>query len=197
MSRFYPSRLYLFAGFLAVALAAFSAWCGMRWTPAFFPAAVFAGFAAACFYLASRPVIEIQDDYLKIRAHMIPWSRIVRVDRTGWVSPLVVRLTLDTSREIILIYPGDLDSANNLLRHLRRSCREALIDGVPYRQYWGEVALPKAEATYLPEANIEPVLIPPPRYPLLRPEDEAEVERLFQRLKTVGHLDPKGSADEK
>jgi hypothetical protein len=38
--------------------------------------------------------------------------------------------------------------------------------------------------------------LPSPRYQLLRPEDEAEVERLFQRLKTVGHLDPKAS-DEK
>jgi hypothetical protein len=35
-----------------------------------------------------------------------------------------------------------------------------------------------------------------PRYQLLRSDDEAEVERLFQRLKTVGHLDPKAS-DEK
>jgi len=34
-----------------------------------------------------------------------------------------------------------------------------------------------------------------PRYQLLRPDDEAEVERLFQRLKTVGHLDK--SSDEK
>jgi hypothetical protein len=39
--------------------------------------------------------------------------------------------------------------------------------------------------------------MPSPRYPLLRPEDEAEVERLYQRLKAVGHLDPKNSPDEK
>jgi len=26
-----------------------------------------------------------------------------------------------------------------LLRHLRRYSRDALIDGIPYRQYWGEV----------------------------------------------------------
>jgi hypothetical protein len=36
----------------------------------------------------------------------------------------------------------------------------------------------------------------PYRYPLLRPEDEAEVERLYQRLKTVGRLDSKSSTDE-
>src|SRR5260370_26912808 len=35
-----------------------------------------------------------------------------------------------------------------------------------------------------------------PRYRILRPEDEAEVERLYQRLKTVGNLDQKNSTDE-
>jgi hypothetical protein len=70
---------------------------------------------------------------------------------------------------------------------LRRSSRDALIDGVPYRQYWGEVLAPVAEATQAL----------PPRYRILRAEDEAEVERLYQRLKTVGNLDQKNSADEK
>jgi len=34
-------------------------------------------------------------------------------------------------------------------------------------------------------------LLPGPRYPLLSEADEADAERLYQRLKTVGHLDPK------
>jgi len=72
----------------------------------------------------------------------------------------------------------------SLLRHLRRYSREALLDGVPYGQFWGE---PPSAA---------PKQIPPPRYPLLRPEDEEEVERMLQRLKSVGRLDPRGS-DEK
>ena len=37
----------------------------------------------------------------------------------------------------------------------------------------------------------------PARYRILRPEDEMEVERLYQRLKTVGNLDQKNSTDEK
>jgi hypothetical protein len=36
-----------------------------------------------------------------------------------------------------------------------------------------------------------------PKYRVLRPEDEIEIERLYQRLKTVGHLDPKNSSDDK
>jgi hypothetical protein len=73
-----------------------------------------------------------------------------------------------------------------LLRELRRHSRDALIDGVPYRQYWGEV-LPQGERKQAPT----------PRYRILRPEDEADVERLYQRLKAVGNLDQKNSADEK
>jgi hypothetical protein len=98
-----------------------------------------------------------------------------------------VRITLFDDSRMVLVYPGDLDSCNSLLRHLRRLSRDALIDGVPYRQFWGEVLAPGGDRRQ----------IPPPRYRMLLPEDEAEVERLYQRLKTVGHLDQKNSADEK
>ena len=67
-------------------------------------------------------------------------------------------------------------------------CRDALIDGIPYRQYWGEVLASGGDRKSVP---------PSPRYRILRPEDEAEVERLYQRLKTVGNLDQKNSTDEK
>ena len=62
--------------------------------------------------------------------------------------------------------------------------REALLDGIPYRQFWGEPATPadKKQAA-------------PARYPILRPADEDEVERMFQRLKAVGRLDSR-NADE-
>ena len=44
-----------------------------------------------------------------------------------------------------------------------------------------------------PQAQRPPA---PPPCRLLRPEDEAEVERLYLLLKTVGRLDSKSSADE-
>jgi hypothetical protein len=113
---------------------------------------------------------------------------IRRLDRTGWISPLIVRITLFDDSRLLLIFPGDLDSCNSLLRHLRRLSRDALIDGIPYRQYWGEVLAPAAS---------ERKQVTQPRYRILRPEDEAEVERLYQRLKTVGNLDQKNSTDEK
>jgi len=48
----------------------------------------------------------------------------------------------------------------------------------------------------MPAPSVERRESTPYRYPLLLPEDEAEVERLYQRLKTVGRLDSKSSADE-
>jgi hypothetical protein len=136
---------------------------------------------------AFRPAIEVHEGHLSIGKRHIPWMDIRRLDRTGWISPLILRLTLYDDSRIILIYPGDLDSCNSLLRHLRRFSTDALIDGIPYRQYWGELLAPGAERKQ----------VAPPRYRVLRPEDEAEVERLYQRLKTVGNLDQKNSTDEK
>jgi Protein of unknown function (DUF3093) len=187
VSRYLPSRHYLSAGFIALGLAAFSTWVGFRWHPAFLPAALFVASAAIVLFIAFQPAIEIHEGHLKINKRMIPWNQIRRLDRTGWVSPLVLHVTLLDDERLLLIYPGDLDSANSLLRHLRRYSREALIDGIPYRQFWGEALNAVPERKQLPS----------PKYQLLRPEDEAEVERMFQRLKTVGHIDPKKSSDEK
>jgi hypothetical protein len=131
-----------------------------------------------------QPAIEVYEHHLAIGKRVIPWTDIRRLDRTSWTFPLVVQLTLAGDRKVVVVYPGDIDSGKSLLRHLRRCARNALIDGIPYKQFWGE-ALPSQERRAMAA----------PKYQLLRPEDEAEVERLFQRLKTVGHLDK--SSDEK
>ena len=138
-----------------------------------------------------RPAIEIHEGYFSVGKRIVPWMDvrrldILRLDRAGWISPLMMRVTLFDDTRFTLIYPGDLDACSSLLRHLRRLSRDALIDGIPYRQYWGEV---------LAAGGRNP--LPGPRYRILRPEDEAEVERLYQRLKSVGHLDQKNSTDEK
>lgn len=187
MTRYVPARHYLTFGIVAVALAVFSGWLGLDWMPAFVPALLFAVSAVLLFVLAFRPAIEIHEGYVAVGKRIIPWMDIRRLDRTGWISPLIVRMTFFDDSRFLLVYPGDLDSCNSLLRHLRRLSRDALIDGVPYRQYWGEVLASPGDRKQLPL----------PRYRILRPEDEAEVERLYQRLKTVGNLDQKNSTDEK
>jgi len=135
--------------------------------------------------LAFRPSIEIHETYLAVGRAAIPWNDIRRIDQTGWNAPLAVYLTLADGRRVLVLHPGDLDSSTGLLRHLRRYSREALLDGIPYRQFWGE-ALPPAQTP-------PPKQLPPPRYPLLRPEDEDEVERMFQQLKAAGHIDQRSS----
>jgi hypothetical protein len=187
MTRYLPARHYMWFGITAVGLAVLSGWYGWRFAPAFIPSGLFFLTAVFLFLMAFRPAIEVHEGYLAIGKRVIPWMDIRRIDRSCWISPLVVRVLLFDDTRLRLIYPGDLDSCNGLLRHLRRLSRDALIDGIPYRQYWGEVLAPAAERKQAP----------PPRYRILRPEDEAEVERLYQRLKTVGNLDQKNSADEK
>ena len=186
MTRYVPARYYLWLGIGAIVLAGLCGWLGRLAPLAFVPAGLFLLTAAGLLAMAFRPAIEIHEGYLSIGRRIIPWMDIRRVDRTSRVPPLLVRITLFDDSRLRLIYPGDLDSCNSLLRHLRRLSRDALIDGIPYRQYWGEALAASADRKQAA-----------PRYRILRPEDEAEVERLYQRLKTVGNLDQKNSADEK
>lgn len=189
MTRYLPAPYYFWAGAAAVIVAGACGWIGWQKPLVLIPAAVVAVCAIVLFLMAFRPAIELHEGYLSLGRRIIPWMDIRRVDRpVSWMPPLIVRLTLFDDSRVILAYSGDLDSCNSLLRNLRRLSRDALIDGKPYRQYWGEMLAP-------PPERKQPT--PPPRYRILRPEDEAEVERLYQRLKTVGNLDQKTSADEK
>ena len=169
---------------IAAVGCAFSAWMGLRWTPSWVAAALFLLSSVVVCLLALRPAIEIYESHLTVGRRAIPWKDIRRLDQTGWNAPLAVHLTLAGGQRFLLMYAGDLDSCGSLLRHLRRYSREALLDGVPYRQFWGEAPVPERKQ------------LPAPRYQLLRPEDEEEVERMFQRLKSVGRIDQRGS-DEK
>jgi hypothetical protein len=185
MTRFSPSRNYWTAGLIAIGLAAFSAWCAFRWTPSVIAAILFLLSSGLLFALALRPAIEIHPHHLRLGERTVNWSDIRRVDRTGWLSPLVVYLTMHDQTRLTVIYPGDLESASGLLRLLRRGAHHALIDGVPYREFWAD----PDPADLTPESDPKPLAAP--KYKLLLDEDEAEVERLYQRLKTVGHLDSK------
>jgi hypothetical protein len=188
MTRYEPARHYLWFGIGAVLLAGLAGWFGYAYAPvSYAAAALFLLTAGLLLGMAFRPAIETHEGYLAIGGRVIPWMDIRRLDRTGWISPLIVRITLFDDTRFSLIYPGDIDECNALLRHLRRLSRDALIDGIPYRQYWGEVLATGTE----PRQKIGP------RYRILLPEDEAEVERLYQRLKSVGNLDQKNSTDEK
>jgi len=199
LARFTSSRVYVSLTLFAIGGALFSAWDALRWAPSWIAAGLFAVSALVMAAVTIRPAIEIYETHLGIGRRTIPWRDIRRVDQTGWNTPLVVILTLYDRQRIHLLYSGDLDSSSSLLRHLRRFSREALLDGVPYREFWGELAAvarsSEPSKKSAPESSQNDASAPL-RYPVLRSEDEEEVERLFQRLKSVGHLESK-SSDEK
>jgi len=175
MTRFTPSRSYLVFGMVAVAAAAISVWFALQWPPSWFAVALFSLTAVPLLLLAFRPAIRITDACLKLGNQDVPWVAIRRIEHRGWVTPLVVRLTLADDSQVWVVYPGDPDASQTLLQFLYRFADHAAV---------GMTGAGGAGS------------MPTPRYPVLRPEDEEEVERLYHRLRSVGHLDPK-SNDEK
>jgi hypothetical protein len=180
MSRFSASRTYLTAAAISFGLAVFSATCALSWTPALIPAALLLASALLVLWLAMRPAIELRESGITIGMERIAWNEIRRVDRTGWVSPLVLHLVLASGRRLRLVYPGEPAMCSRLLRIIQQRSAQALIDGVPHSQLWGQ----PAQAAELGRP------LPAPRVRLMTEEDEAEVERLYQKLRAAGHLDP-------
>ena len=183
-----PSRRYLVFAAVAVLGALISAWAGTVWGAdgwryvSFTAAAAFVLMAGLITAMVLRPVVEIFENHLVIGRREIPWKAIRTVDQTSWVSPLTLRLGLEGEESLLLMYFGDSGSSAGLLRHVRRYARQALLDGVPYRQFWGETTTPRRE----------PV---PARFRLVSPQDEREIEQMFQRLKSVGRIDKQASEE--
>jgi hypothetical protein len=140
--------------------------------------------------LALQPAIEIHETHLRIGSRAIEWKNIAKVDRTRWLTPLGVRLTMADESHMLLVHPGNVDSGARLLRHIRRYASEATLDGVPYRQYWGEIQPKKGSLKSASSAKIATIpQVTLTRYPVLQPEDEAEVQRMFECLKASGRID--------
>jgi hypothetical protein len=176
----------LWTGLGACAMAAVAAWAAWGWQPALIGAVPLAAAGLALCYLGLRPPIELCAEQMRVGRRAILWTDIRTVDRLDWRFPLLVRLRLTAGRRIFLVFSGDRDSANSLLRNIRRMAKSALIEGRPYREFWGEASPALKERRRLT----------PQRCRLLLPEDEAEVERLYQQLKAAGRIDSKSSADE-
>src|SRR3974390_1046100 len=114
MTRYLPAQHYLWFGISAVALAGLCAWLGTELRIAFVPAGLFLLTAGVLFVLAFRPVIEVHEGYVSVGGRIIPCMDIRRRDRTGGISPLIIRVTLYDDSRFLLVYPGDLDSCNSL-----------------------------------------------------------------------------------
>lgn len=187
MTRYTPSRYYLVAALGLMAVALQCLWFALYWSGAWGAAILAAALSGVLLALARRPAIEIHPRHLRIGTRSFSWAEIQSLDRVHNLPfPLIIVFTLTTGARFLMIYPGEPAECRALMAHLRRSAHESLIDGLPNDDYWQDSPQPP-----LLEAVAERRQLPGPRYPLLSEADEAEVERLYQRLKTVGYLDPK------
>lgn len=170
-------------GIVAIVLGLMSAWVAWQWRPSIVPAALFFLSAGFLFWLSFHPPIEVTDREITIGKKVIPWSSITGIETTGWLTPLVLKLTLDKNRKVRLIYAGDLESSGRLKELVCNCAPHALLDGAPQRQRQAIIAVRNGTTS-----EVE-------RHPILTLQDEAEVERMFQRLREVGNLDQNSPED--
>lgn len=186
---FLPSRLYARVGWAALAGSLVCVLCGFRAPLAFIPGVLCAITSAGLFWLAARPAIEVNDEQFTIGDRAIAWREVREVNRSRFLSPLVIKLKLTNSRRKILIFPGEPDRIERLMFQLRKNSQLATFDGVAYRDYWTWLSLSGGQGD-------TSTLDQPVR--MLSSDDEEEVERLYQKLKSVGRLDGRStdSADD-
>lgn len=161
-------------------LGLMSGWVAWQWNPAFIPTVLFLSSALLLFWLSLHPVIEVTDRELLIGGKVVVWSSITKIETTGWLTPLVMKLTVENDLRVLIVFAGDLESSGRLKDLICSCAPHALLDGVAQRKRQAIIAVRNGTTSELE------------RYAILTMEDEAEVERMFQRLREVGHLDQSG-----
>ena len=179
-----PSRLYARVGWAALAGSLICVLCGLRAPLAFIPGALCASTAAVLFWLSARPAIRIGETQFNIGERAIAWREVREVNSSRFVSPLILKLKLTNSRQKWLIYPGEPERIAKLIVSLRKNSHLATFDGVPYRDYWNWANLNSANPD-------QPAAEPPVR--MVSQGEEEEIERMYQKLKTVGRLDSRNN----
>lgn len=192
VARFTSSREYAFLAIAGLVGAMVSSWVAMDWAPGWIATALFLLSSGICTAFFFRPAIEIQSAHLVIGQRAISWTEIRSLDQIAGPTPLVVRLTLQSGEVVTLIHAGSAQDALELLGYLGRFPQIAAGDSTPVQetsvqQTWTGVS---REPQPAPRANT------PHHNPLLSPEDEREVEQIYQRLRSVGNLESKDSSEE-
>ena len=177
---FVPSRLYARVGWAALAGMLVSVLCGFRAPLAFIPGGLCGLTALVLFWLSARPPLRVADSQFNIGERAVAWREVRELNSTRFLSPLVLKVKLTNARKLLLIYPGEPERIEQLLFQLRKNSWLASFDGVAHRDYWTWLSLNGAK-------DESPVLEQPVR--MLSQEEEEEIERLYQKLKTVGRLD--------
>jgi hypothetical protein len=179
-----PSRLYARIGWAALAGSAICALCGFRAPLAFIPGFLCAATGAALFWLSRRPPIRLGETQFNIGERAIAWREVREINNSRFVSPLFLNIKLTNSRHKYLIYPGEPQRIEKLLWQLRKNSFMATFDGVSHRDYWAWAAVAKSHGQTTPPE--QPVR-------MLSADEEDEIERMYQKLKTVGRLDSRST----
>jgi hypothetical protein len=184
--RYLPSAAYTRLSLAGGVLSILCGFWARFWLPALIPAVLFAAAALLLAYMVTRPPIEVHDSHLQVGRHVIPWESVSHVDEPRSIVPLVLPLILNSERRFTLVYTGGRESGRKLLHQIRRHARFALIHGLPYRQFWDEDL----------ESFRDRCILTDHQWNVLSPDDEDEVERLFQTLRKEGSLHPRGSEEQ-
>jgi hypothetical protein len=174
-----PSRIYVRTGWASLACSIVCGLAGLHYPLAFIPSCVCVLAAAGLFWLGSQPPIRILPTQFNIGERAIAW-REVREINTGLVCPLVIHIKLTNARQKIVVFPARSERIVRLMYQLRRHSYLATFDGVAYRDFW-------TWSTLSDTIRNRPALEQPVR--MISTDEEDEIERMFQKLKAVGHLD--------
>lgn len=181
-----PSRLYARIGWAALAGSAVCVLCGWRAPLAFIPAFLCAATSAGLFWLASRPSIRVSDTQFNVGEGTIAWREVREINGSRLVSPLVLKVKLTNARKRLIVFPGEPERIARLIYQLRKNSYLATFDGVAYRDYWTWSSMTALRGD-------SPTLEQPVR--MLSPDEEDEIERMYQKLKTVGRLDTRSDKE--
>jgi len=176
--RYSPAATYVSVGLGLACLGMVGLLFGRDHTAVMTPSVALILVASTLLAFALRSPIEIRDSHLQVGRRVVPWESISHVHPPHAVAPLALPLTLNSHQNYLLLYPGTRENGRKLLHQIRRHARFALIDGLPYRQYWDEDL----------EAFRERCLSTDQLWNVLSLEDEEEVERLFLKLRSEGTL---------
>ncbi len=178
---------YFWAGLTALALTGFSFWFALQWPLCWIATGLFLASAAAVLYLASRPAVEIYESHREDRPsrHSLAAYPAAGSQRESSADGAAHAGRQDA-------HPGGLSRRSEFFE------RPAAQFAPPCaRSFDRWRAVPAVLGRIATVSAVAKKQLAPPRYPLLLPDDEAEVERMFQRLKSVGHLDQKTSSEDK
>lgn len=183
-----PSRLYARVGWAALVGAIVCILCGFRAPLAFIPGALCALTAGGLFWLSSLPPIRVGVTQFHIGERTIAWQEVREINSSRFVSPLLLKLKLTNHRRKTLIFPGEPEQIARLMYQLRKNSSWAKFDGVAYRDYWTWNDI--KEQNGVDSTKDDPVR-------MLSQDEEEEIERMYQKLKSVGRLDSRDADSSK